>query len=253
MDERRKAPYVEVHKEMNLRKSNILFMIIAVTLTLSFMTSEKKHTLDMNSIRKKFPYTDLGTFRISDTLKAARMNDDLFYDVYQDFTTKPPGHISECGCAEREWKLKGDEYLLSYQGRTSEQDFPFEWITTFSRVGDTARIYLLSYAAKDNKDAQEFPYRQCNKGQLMRPYLGGPLLAEKYSNSIYEHEMYSKLIDTLFVKCTTVERNKLTGDTDSTIEFYGFSPSDMSVQDDRAVYRNGKIITEFLDSTYYTK
>lgn len=206
--------------------------------------------LNMKKIEKKFPYGKLKYYRISDTLKlTAPIDNELFFRLFQRFTTPPPTHRGECGCAIREQIFKGEDYLLGNHGQYKYEycNYAIDILTVLTKYKDVRRIYWLCYAADEwVYDTSGCFYNSYKKGEITRPYLG-PSLAEKYQTDSTSFESYSEFLTNSIFKKTSVLKSKSGACLDSAIQIFSVDYIDMFGMLDEARYSNGKLQHDFED------
>jgi hypothetical protein len=230
---------------------NIILALISISFFGFSLVQDFK--LNIQVIKDSFPYNNLKEYRITDTLlKSAYVDDDLFLDLFQHFTTKPPIDRGECGCPIRTQVFKSNEYLLSYHGELKNDNnskYGFDFLTVLVEKPDTSRIYWLSYAHNDFNDSMMINF---HKGQLSNVYLD-PVLAEKYGNDSIELESYSTFLDSLIIKKTTIINHKKTNLYDSTIQIMRLVLYDMSVILDETRFENDSCTMDYMGAELRNK
>lgn len=206
-----------------------------------------KYYFDIDKVKSKFPYKDRIFYSISDTLsRKAKIDNRLFNEIFQVFTTPPPIDRGECGCPIREQIFPTPTYLLSYHGKLKQRfhdSTNFDFITVLTEDNKSSKIYWLAYPDKNEQSDKPF----IRKGLLSNKYLN-PTLAEKFMNDTLNYESYSEFIDDIIIKKTTVSNYIKENRIDSTIEILELSFYDMSVLLDEARFKNDSLIFDFMDN-----
>lgn len=209
-----------------------------------FSGNEPVYTLNIQKIKSKIPYGKLKKYRINNSMGlAAAVDDTLFFQLFQRFTTPP--EISVEKGPSHEQVFKGETFLLGNHGRVKNKysNDSIDIITVLHKYKGERTIYFMCYAAADWKDPGMPKFK---KGQLTRPHLG-PALAEKSQTDSTTFESYSVFSDDNTFRKTSVLKSRSGACLDSLIEIFSFDYVDMAVMSDGARYKNGKLEYDFLE------